>query len=119
MVSIKEKLLERIKEIKLHHHISIVHNYDSFQKVLENNVGKGKLKSGNYKDILAWAKRMENENNALKNEYDQALKADLIERRRFLRYRIYTAVGIAAVLLITGYLAQRWNIPLPLLRIAQ
>lgn len=44
--------------------------------------------------------------------------ADYHERLRYLLFRILTAVGIAAVVLGTGYLAKCWNIPLPLLRVA-
>ena len=46
------------------------------------------------------------------------LHMDLIERVRFLFFRILTAVGIAAVILGTSYLAKIWEIPIPMLRIA-
>ena len=40
--------------------------------------------------------------------------ADLVEKKRFLFFRILTAIGIAAVVLLTSYLALTWEIPLPL-----
>mgnify|MGYP000485748916 FL=1 len=49
---------------------------------------------------------------------EQYQSADLIERKRYLLFRILTATGIAAVILLTGYLAQKLNIPLPLLKLA-
>jgi hypothetical protein len=42
---------------------------------------------------------------------------DLRERRRFLRYRIYTAVGIASVVFLTAAISHWTGIPLPLLKI--
>ena len=42
---------------------------------------------------------------------------DLIDRYRFLLFRLLTAIGFAIILLATGYLAKIWEIPLPLLRI--
>lgn len=52
----------------------------------------------------------------LKNTRKQEAWADLQERIRYLFFRILTAIGIAAVILGTAYLANRWDIPLPLLR---
>ena len=46
-----------------------------------------------------------------------SLDVDLIEKRRLLIFRMVTALGFAAVLLFTGYLAKKWEIPLPLLRL--
>jgi hypothetical protein len=53
-----------------------------------------------------------------RDAYAQDKKADLVDRLRYLVFRIATAIGIAAVILTTGYLAHRWNIPLTLLRVA-
>lgn len=50
------------------------------------------------------------------NERKQDAYADLVERFRYLLFRILTAVGIAIVILGTGYLAHKWGIPLPFLR---
>lgn len=52
----------------------------------------------------------------LNNLYDQELKADLVEKRRFLRYRIYTAIGIALVIFLTATLSHLTGIPLPMIR---
>lgn len=54
---------------------------------------------------------------AIENERKQEAWADMKERIRYLVFRVLTAVGIAAVVLGTGYLAQCWGIPLPLLRV--
>ena len=43
--------------------------------------------------------------------------ADLREKIRFLLFRMALALGIAAVILLTGYLAKALEIPLPLLRL--
>lgn len=43
--------------------------------------------------------------------------ADLREKLRFLAFRMLLAVGIAAVVLLTGYFAKAMEIPLPLLRL--
>jgi hypothetical protein len=43
--------------------------------------------------------------------------ADLREKFRFLAFRMVLAVGIAAVVLLTGYVAKVAEIPLPLLRL--
>ena len=46
------------------------------------------------------------------------LHMDWVERMRFLWFRLITAIGFAAILLLTGYFAKTWEIPLPLLRMA-
>lgn len=43
--------------------------------------------------------------------------ADLREKFRFLAFRMLLAVGIATVVLLTGYLAKVLEIPLPMLRL--
>jgi len=45
----------------------------------------------------------------------QELEADLKVRRRYLRYRIYTTVGIALVILATYALAAWLKIPMPMI----
>jgi len=52
----------------------------------------------------------------LNNIREQELKADLKERRRYLRYRIYTTVGIAGIVFSTAALSYYTGIPLPLSR---
>ena len=47
----------------------------------------------------------------------QEVWADFVERFRLLLFRVLTAVGIATVVLVTGYIANKLGIPLPLLRI--
>lgn len=44
-------------------------------------------------------------------------RADLREKFRFLAFRMLLALGIAAVVLMTGYVAKVAEIPLPMLRI--
>lgn len=39
------------------------------------------------------------------------------DRLQALVFRMATGIGIAAIILATGWLAQHWNIPIPLLRI--
>ncbi|NVK23922.1 MAG: hypothetical protein HWE10_03240 [Gammaproteobacteria bacterium] len=51
--------------------------------------------------------------NELSDFEKRALKLDFKERLRFLVFRILTAIGIAAVVLLTAYLADLWGIPLP------
>lgn len=48
----------------------------------------------------------------------QTTRADIETKIRYLIFRILTAIGIAAVILGTGYIAHKLGIPLPLLRIA-
>ena len=48
----------------------------------------------------------------------QIRKSDLENKARFLIFRLLTAIGIAAVVLGTGYVAYRLQIPLPLLRLS-
>ncbi|WP_020409827.1 hypothetical protein [Hahella ganghwensis] len=43
-------------------------------------------------------------------------KLDLRERLRYLVFRMLTGVGIAAIVLATGWIAKEFEIPLPLLR---
>ncbi len=49
-----------------------------------------------------------------KNEQKRLLDLDLIEKRRFLRYRIYTAIGIALVVFGLAALSHYTGISLPL-----
>jgi hypothetical protein len=43
--------------------------------------------------------------------------AAFTDRVQALCFRMATGIGIAAIILATGWLAQHWNIPIPLLRI--
>lgn len=52
------------------------------------------------------------------NEKLQQERADTWQIIKFLTFRILTALSIAGVILLTGYLAQKYNIPLPLLRLS-
>jgi hypothetical protein len=47
----------------------------------------------------------------------QVRKSDLESKMRFLIFRILTAIGIAVVILGTGFVAHELEIPLPLLRL--
>lgn len=74
---------------------------------------------------------LDSEINELNNQYERVyvlleqsmavktknLHMDWIERLRFLWFRLVTAIGFGAILLLTGYLAKLWEIPLPLLRL--
>lgn len=116
--SIKQKVVDKIKLVKLPKTSTSIHRYDDFDRELTKLLGSSAKKNdGIVAHIKGWAKRLENQNNVLMDEYIQALRADLVERRRYLRYRVYTALGIASVILITGFLAQKFGIPLPMLRI--
>ncbi|MEW8288744.1 MAG: hypothetical protein AB2697_22400 [Candidatus Thiodiazotropha endolucinida] len=46
----------------------------------------------------------------------QEAKADMVERIRYLFFRMLTAIGIAAVVMTTYYLAGEWGIQLPMAR---
>lgn len=50
------------------------------------------------------------------NQRRQEAWADFKERVRYLVFRILTAIGIAAVIMATYYLAARWGIQLPMTR---
>lgn len=50
----------------------------------------------------------------VKDEQKRLLDLDLIEKRRFLRYRIYTAIGIALVVFGLAALSHYTGISLPL-----
>ena len=56
-------------------------------------------------------------NRKLQNTRRQELLSDIYESLRGLFFLILRAVSIAAVILLTGYLAHEWGIPLPLLRL--
>lgn len=59
------------------------------------------------------------QNKNITDTYDEVLKIDMRERLRYLGFRFCTAVVIAAVVLGTAYLAQRWGITLPLSGVRQ
>ena len=59
-----------------------------------------------------------NELKSANDLYIQEKKSDLNNRLRYLLFRMLTGVGIAAIILIMGYCAKKWEIPLPLLRLA-
>ncbi|MEW7973859.1 MAG: hypothetical protein AB2821_10295 [Candidatus Thiodiazotropha endolucinida] len=52
----------------------------------------------------------------LVDERRQEAKADMVERIRYLLFRMLTAIGIAAVVMGTYYLAGEWGIELPMAR---
>ena len=56
-------------------------------------------------------------NRKLQNTRRQELLSDIYESLRGLFFLILRAVSIAAVILLMGYLAHEWGIPLPLLRL--
>ncbi|MDO6763403.1 hypothetical protein [Agarivorans sp. 1_MG-2023] len=59
-----------------------------------------------------------NQNKQLLDLLKQEAKADRQAKFRFFVLRMATGIGIAAIVLATGYLAQKLGIPLPMLRIA-
>ena len=67
--------------------------------------------------LLSTYQLIVNQRNHLANERKQETWADLFDRASSLAFRMLTALGIAAVVLLTGYLAQTWRIPLPMLRL--
>lgn len=54
--------------------------------------------------------------NELLNIENQLRKSDLESKARFLLFRILTAISIALVVLGTGWVAHKFGIPIPLLR---
>jgi hypothetical protein len=57
---------------------------------------------------------LEKQNNFYANIHKQESWADFWDKVRFITFRLATAIGIAAIVLTTAWLAQRWNIRLPL-----
>ncbi|MEW8070682.1 MAG: hypothetical protein AB2826_09675 [Candidatus Thiodiazotropha sp.] len=47
----------------------------------------------------------------------QEARADMVERIRYLFFRILTAIGIAVVVMVTYYLAGEWGIQLPMAKV--
>lgn len=58
-----------------------------------------------------------NSREGMLNDRKQELQADIYEATRGLFFLVLRAISIAAVILLTGYLANKWGIPLPLLRL--
>ena len=54
----------------------------------------------------------------LQDQRRQAVWASITDWGIQLVFRLLTAIGIAAVVLTTGYIAHKCNIPIPLLRLA-
>ncbi|MEW8042490.1 MAG: hypothetical protein AB2800_20075 [Candidatus Thiodiazotropha endolucinida] len=54
---------------------------------------------------------------ALVDERRQEAKADMVERIRYLFFRMLTAIGIAIVVMVTYYLAGEWGIQLPMAKV--
>jgi hypothetical protein len=50
---------------------------------------------------------------------DEILRIDLKEKKRYLVFRILTAIGIAGVVLGTAFIANKYGIPLPLSGVRQ
>lgn len=62
-------------------------------------------------------RRLYTQHHDLFNELKQERLHDWGEKARALLFRMLTGVGVAAIVLATGYLAQLWQIPIPLLRV--
>ena len=62
--------------------------------------------------------RMYSEYTRIKVMQKNESNADYSERMRYLAFRLLTAIGIAAVILSTSYLANKWDIPLSFIRMA-
>ena len=73
-------------------------------KRFSNTTGKYKFMYSNYLEV--------------QNHRNQYQWADMKERFRFLLFRTLTAIAFSMTLLGTGYLANKLEIPLPLLRLA-
>jgi hypothetical protein len=63
--------------------------------------------------------KLSGRNYDFQNSYKEILRIDLKEKQRYLFFRILTAIGIAAVVLATAYIANKYSIPLPLSGIRQ
>ena len=59
------------------------------------------------------------ENEKINYTHDKILKIDMKERTRYLIFRVLTAIGIAAVVLVTAWIAKEYGITLPLSGVRQ
>jgi hypothetical protein len=101
------RLPDTITDIQKNEFTSSVHEYlcaDSSPMVKEVNKLCDQYESS-YK-LLEQALQVKSNN----------LHLDWIERMRYLGFRLVTGIGIAAIVLLAGFLAKKWDIPLPLLR---
>ncbi len=69
-----------------------------------------------YENLSSGFKRLNNERCDLRDKRRQENWATTWDHAKTFFFRTITTVMIAGVVLFTGYLAQRWQIPLPMLR---
>lgn len=95
---------------------------DKFQRTnpteLVSRFSKSTNNSPNIDDVVAPYKLIHTVYVDLINIRKQEARASTIDHLKFLGFRILTGIGIASVILATGYIAQCLEIPLPLLKIA-
>lgn len=84
-----------------------------YKKIVEDEANG----NGSFNQTLKTYNALQQQLASMTDRRKQAVKADFLDRSRFLIFRMLTAIGIATVILATGYLAHKWGIPLPLLRI--
>ena len=91
-------------------HKSGSNDYSAIMKSLEQN----KMFRGCTENIHSTIRHLNSENQNLKKKDKAITKADWGEKFRAFLLRMFTALGIASILLLTSYLALEWKIPLPL-----
>lgn len=82
----------------------------------DNTRGNQRNPNSSRSDLVKSHAILIRQNSNLRDIYLQESNLDLKERWRFLLFRIATGLGFAAIVLLTGFLAKTWGIPLPLLR---
>jgi hypothetical protein len=91
------------------------HSTDDIQEKILSQLKNDEFGGPN---MLSGYDRMLNEYNEIIDLRKQEMWADLVERVRYLLFRVLTAIGIAAVILGTGLIAHKAGIPLPLLKVS-
>ncbi|WP_316365370.1 hypothetical protein [Candidatus Thiodiazotropha sp. CDECU1] len=92
----------------------MTNNGDDEHRILEHT--KHRLVKPHLENIRVSYSAMYTAYKALVDERRQEAKADMVERIRYLIFRILTAIGIAVVVMWTYYLAGEWGIELPMTR---
>ncbi|MET0061093.1 MAG: hypothetical protein ABW176_02255 [Candidatus Thiodiazotropha endolucinida] len=80
------------------------------------NYMTSQFKESDIRNIKTTYMRMYNAFKLVLHERRQEARADMKERIRYFVFRVLTAVGIAAVVMGTYYLAGEWGIQLPMTR---
>ncbi|MCX2973013.1 hypothetical protein EYC87_05365 [Halieaceae bacterium IMCC8485] len=92
---------EEIQEVMQHH----------MEETGQGPHGEGGRNRNNMRARISYLNRF---TMSCMDEYTQLARADTLERRRYLGYRMATGIGLAAILLGTYWLGNFWEIPMPL-----